>query len=359
MGNFMKKNWFICLLTVVFIGVTSFYIYDTNKGKLKGKTDSGKDVIYEVNGENTTADDFYDTLYETGGTSAIYHAFARAVSDTVETTEEMEQNAASQASTIISNYASSYSTDYQSQIASQLTALGYDGYDDLQQYLIDYLKQEQIAAEYARDNFDELKIRSISYLLIQPTYTNEDSETITRTDEEIEEIQAEVDEMIASGATFAEVAAAYSEDSSTASDGGYLGTIDVNTSNLDEAFFNAAMELEEGEISDWVYSENFGYFKIYANATTQESFEADYASRQETETTEDAEAEATASADTTEETTTSEIDPLDPYYDLLSNYDSTLFTVALWDRAEQIGLTFTDPDVETALKTYMGLDTED
>ena len=37
MGKFLKKNWFVVLVATLFIGVVGYYIYDTNKGKLKGK----------------------------------------------------------------------------------------------------------------------------------------------------------------------------------------------------------------------------------------------------------------------------------------------------------------------------------
>ena len=63
MGKFLKKNWFVVLVATLFIGVVGYYIYDTNKGKLKGKKANGEDVVYEINGNDTTASAFYDELY--------------------------------------------------------------------------------------------------------------------------------------------------------------------------------------------------------------------------------------------------------------------------------------------------------
>ena len=48
MGKFLKKNWFVVLVATLFIGVVGYYIYDTNKGKLKGKKANGEDVVYEI-----------------------------------------------------------------------------------------------------------------------------------------------------------------------------------------------------------------------------------------------------------------------------------------------------------------------
>ena len=114
MGNFLKKNWFVSLLIVVFAVISVYYIYDTNKGKLKGKTADGEDVVYEVNGDDITASEFYDSLYKNNGGSALYRAFASAVTKSVDTTDEMKSEAQSQASQIISNYYSQYGSSYQS-----------------------------------------------------------------------------------------------------------------------------------------------------------------------------------------------------------------------------------------------------
>ena len=115
---------------------------------------------------------------------------------------------------------------------------------------------------YARDFkliipvFDDLRIRQISYILVK----FEDSANVTAepTDDEKARMKA-VDDALASG-TFADAAIAHSEDDSSAPDGGNLGIIDKNASSLDAAFLEASLALKEGETSDWIRSENFGYF---------------------------------------------------------------------------------------------------
>ena len=79
MNSFMKKNWFVCLLIAVFAVISVYYIYDTNKGKLKGKTANGEDVVYSVNNTDVTASQFYDDMYKNNGTGALSQAFVRAV----------------------------------------------------------------------------------------------------------------------------------------------------------------------------------------------------------------------------------------------------------------------------------------
>ncbi len=341
MKDFVKKNWFVSILAVLFVFVSVYYIYDTNKGKLKGKTSGGEDVVYEINGENITAAQFYDAMYKNNGVAAIYHAFTRAVADqSVETTEEMKTLAANQANSIANSYYSSYGADYQNQLDSELKSMGYEGYESLEDYLIDYFKLEQIAEEYARDNFDDLQIRNISYLLIKPSAENteETDEEGTAADDVQTKMDA-VDEMLAGGASFAETATAFSEDDTTAAKGGVLGSIDKNTTSLDAAFQEAALALNEGETSDWVYSEQFGYFRIYCNASTPETFTKVYYEQNKVEGIE----------------TEYDAESLAAYEDLLNTYDSTLMQKAIWVKGQELGVTFTDETVADSLKNYMAV----
>ena len=75
MGKFLKKNWFVALIIVIFACISVYYIYDTNKGKLKGKTSDGEDVVYSVNDTDETASQFYDDLYKSSGNNAALSLF--------------------------------------------------------------------------------------------------------------------------------------------------------------------------------------------------------------------------------------------------------------------------------------------
>lgn len=324
MTNFLKKNWFVCLVIVLFAGVSIYYIYDTNKGKLKGKSVDGEDVVYSINDENITASALYDELYKTNGNSAIVTLIQKAVADqAVETTSDMKDTASTQASSIRSNYQSSYGDDYESQLNSDLKSTGFD---DLEEYLIYAQKINKISAEYAKNNFEDLQIRSISYILI--SFDDTSNPTDEPTTSEQEKMDA-VDKALADGDSFADVASEYSEDSSTAENGGLLGVIDANTTSLDSEFYAAAMALAEGETtSEWVRSSSFGYFRIQCNAAT---------------------------AETLEETYTDE----DPYLALVENYDTTLTYKALWAKIEELGIDFGgDEELEASVKEAFGVEEE-
>lgn len=320
MGKFLKKNWFVLLAVIIFGSMSSYYIYDTNKGKLKGKSTNGEDVVFSVNDQDTTASAFYDALYKQYGNSDIVTLFKRTVAvAAVETTNQIKDTAATQAKSIESNYESQYGTTYQDQLKKDLASTGYT---DLQAYLIDAQKINQITADYAKANFDDLKIRSISYILIK--YTDSANPTSEPTEDEKARMKA-VDDAFASGSDFATVATKYSEDASSAPNGGKLGVIDKNASNLDSAFLEAALALQEGETTDWVKSSQFGYFKIMCTAATQPTLEA---------------------------TNTS----TNPYVELVQSYDTTLENKAIYQKATELGIDYKgNTDLENTIKTALGI----
>ena len=334
MNNFVKKNWFVCLLIVLFAGISVFYIYDTNKGKLKGKTANGEGVVYSVGDTDVTATDFYNSMYESNGPAALFQKIATTVADkSVETTDAMKENAKTQAESVISNYATNYPTNYRQMLDSQLVSLGYSGMDGLEDYLVNVFKQTELTAQYVKDHFDELQVRNISYILVR--FENGDSGEGTPTEDEQNRMAA-VDHGLETG-TFEETATALSEDPSSAPNGGVLGTLDVNTTSLDSAFQEAALGLKEGEVSEWVYSSNFGYFRIKCNASTHEGMAKAY--REQNSLTEDV-----------------EVSDGDVYSSLLNTYDTTLTNKVIWEKAEELGLTFPDPEVEKAVRAYAGME---
>ena len=44
----LKKQWFVVLIALIFTSFAIYYIYDTNKGKLPGKSIDGKDVVATI-----------------------------------------------------------------------------------------------------------------------------------------------------------------------------------------------------------------------------------------------------------------------------------------------------------------------
>ena len=396
MREFIEKNKFVSVMIAVMAVAVLFFLTDSVTKKVPGKKSGGEDVVMEIDGQNTTVSAFYDEMYKSGASEALMQRFIRGVSSNgVETTDEMKSDAAEQAKSVVANFSSTTGDFTKEELDRQLKSLGYSGREELEEYLIDYAKQQKIVEDYLYNNFDDLKIRNISYILIRPEEKQEEasesSVTIEETASESEETSSEnsseiaeeeakddasaetQDEMLKSGKTFAETAKAHSEDPSTSKYGGVLGLVYKDTSSIDEAFLKAALELKEGETSNWVHSDSFGYFKIHCNAASDESVKKAY-TEQKTErekvdaeaskTTEDGTADSTAETSVTEEQSNpeqaeavqTEPDFETVYEEILNGYGTSLSNIALWEKGKELGVKFADEDIENKIKKSLGVD---
>lgn len=322
MKEFIKKYGVLTIIICFLIGAIGVYAYSQAQSTVPGKSVNGEDIVYSINNEDVSANTLYDQMYDINGIGSIYLTFEQAVLDqAIETTQDMEDIAAYNAQQIIANYQSSYGDGYEDYIVSALRQSGYESIADLQPYLISQLKGEELVKNYLADNPDiyaafeeEYQPRKVSHILVKMA----DSENPT--EEELAKVQ-EIEDALAAGDDFGTVATEYSDDSS-ASSAGSLGWMDVNT-NFVESFKEAALALEEGEVSDWVVSE-YGYHLIKCDESTYETLSQDS--------------------------------------DFVSNVltsDVSIKPKAVWAKAQELGVDFNgNSDLEAQLKQYMLLDEE-
>lgn len=323
MKEFIKKYGVLTLIICFLVGAIGVYAFSEAQKVIPGKKVNGEDIVFSINNEDVSANVLYDEMYETNGIGSIYLAFEKAVLDqAVETTEDMEDIAAYNAQQIISNYQSSYGSDYEQYIVSALKSSGYESIDDLEPYLITQLKAEELVKQYLTNNPDvyaafeeEYQPRKVSHILVQMA----DSENPT--EEELAKVK-EIEDALAAGEDFGTVATEYSDDSS-ASSAGSLGWMDVNTSYV-EPFKEAALALNEGEVSDWVVSE-YGYHLIKCDESTFDTLSQD-----------------------------------SEFVSNVLSSDITIKTKAIWDKAEELGVDFNGNDeLKTQLREYMLLEEGD
>ena len=322
MKEFIKKYGVLTIIICFLIGAIGVYAYSQAQSTVPGKSVNGEDIVYSINNEDVSANTLYDQMYDINGIGSIYLTFEQAVLDqAIETTQDMEDIAAYNAHQIIANYQSSYGDGYEDYIVSALRQSGYESIADLQPYLISQLKGEELVKNYLAENPDiyaafeeEYQPRKVSHILVKMA----DSENPT--EEELAKVQ-EIEDALAAGDDFGTVATEYSDDSS-ASSAGSLGWMDVNT-NFVESFKEAALALEEGEVSDWVVSE-YGYHLIKCDESTYETLSQDS--------------------------------------DFVSNVltsDVSIKPNAVWAKAQELGVDFNgNSDLEAQLKQYMLLDEE-
>ena len=208
-------------------------------------------------------------------------------------------------------------------MVSDLLALGYDSVDDLADYFVNYQKtmnflvetvtsdEEGTWANYAEEN----KPRVVSHILVKM------ADPENPTEEELAKV-ADVEAALANGDDFGTVASTYSDDSSAATQG-LLGYADANTSYVEE-FLTAMLALNEGETTDWVKTE-YGYHLIKCDSTSLDYFIENYK---------------------------------EDMLNAVLSYDPTVQPRAVWAKAQQLGISFTDETVKTDLMNYMGLESE-
>jgi foldase protein PrsA len=274
MKEFLKQNWFVGVIAVFFIGISIFYAYDQNKNNLPNKVVDGKDVVFSVGDTNFTADELYDELYKTYGKSELFLKFYMGVIDAnVEDTEELINQINNAVSQTVSYYKSYYG--YGLEDLDQM-ARYYYGYPDFTSYVKYQLKAEVLYSKYISENPEKYITEEfiakhnpgiISYCLIK--FDNPNNPTAEETDRLNTAQQAWCNEY--SVETFAEFATKFSEDPSTAGKGGKLGYVDDNSALVD-AFLKTALSLEEGQVSEWIFDENYGYFLIKCDSKKYQDY---------------------------------------------------------------------------------------
>lgn len=318
MKEFLKKNWFVAIIAVFFIVVSIVYSVNTAKNQLPTKTVDGKQVVFELGGKYFNADEVYDEMYKSYGKQKLFIMFKdEIVNQLVKVDDNMQNEITNAVLGTIQYYQNNYGQgeSYLNQLAKY-----YYGYNSFRDYVTASIKMEHYLKDYVQANSDELvtdelieesKPRIVSYCLIK----FDDPENPT------EEEKAKLEEAKAAWGkdynadTFAEFAKKFSQDTSTASNGGKLGYCDANSS-LYEEFKKQATALKEGECSDFFFDEQAGYFIIKCDSTKYEDYknETDFLST------------------------------------VLAANDG-LAEKVLWAKAEELGYSFADKEIEEYVKS--------
>ncbi len=317
MKDLLKKYWFIALSGVVLVGGIVYFAVDQFTGVMPSKQVEGKDIVFSVASTDYSADQLYDAMYEELGPAGMMQFIQRVVADSkIETTDAIIEEAKINVDTVVAQFQASYGADYESVLLQAVQQVGYESIDDLEQYFIDLLKYEEyanaIVAEEYEATKDELQPRILSHILVLM------EDPANPTEEELAKV-AEIEAQLDAGTSFAEVAFNHSEDSSAQSYGS-LGYVDVNTQFVPE-FLEAGLALEEGQVTDeWVVTD-YGYHLIKNDASTYETLKEEQS-----------------------------------FIDGFTAANPTLLLNQVWADAQDLGLTFTNPESQQELMDYLGID---
>jgi hypothetical protein len=213
-----------------------------------------------------------------------------------------------------------YDEEYLNQIARY-----YYGYDTFYDYMLYSNKSMSVFKDYIKTNIadlltDEKKAefnpRIVSYVVIAM------DDPANPTAEESSKLKAAQDAWASDTYTaenFGDFAAAYSQDGNAANKG-VFGYIDTKTTGIDETFLNTALSLKDGEVSEWVYSEQFGYFLIKCDTSD-----------------------------------TAALLEEDDFVSEVLNMNEGLQNKVMWQKAQDLGITFGDEEVEKIIKDHMNV----
>lgn len=320
----IKENWFVALVAALLVLAVGYYTYDMNSGKLPGKEVDGKDVVASIGDVNYFADDLYTELYgdeasaNSAGTQILFSFFERAVVDSaVELTDDMKLNIATAVTSVKQQYAGQ-----EAALIQQLQSMGYSGIEDLEAYFTHYFKLSELVTKAYDADLENLfapihkanQSRTVSHILVKIA----DFKNIT--DKEQKKMD-DIDAALKEGKDFAEIAKEFSDDGS-ASEGGYLGYMDKNTSFVPE-FLNAALKAEKGVVTEWVKTQ-YGYHRIVVNETELDALLKDEAIR-------------------------------DGIYSAIETANPKLNAQIIWDTAQDLDVKFANENIEKAIKEYLGI----
>ncbi|MCF0111988.1 MAG: peptidylprolyl isomerase [Erysipelotrichaceae bacterium] len=320
MTDLLKKNWFVVVVAVLFAGIAVFFAYDQNKDKLAGKTENGAGVVFAIDGKNFTADDLYDEYYKAGGADAAYMLMQRIVLDAyVETTDDLKKEAEDLAADYEAYFQNQYGVNAQEYLEYNLKAMGLD---TLYDYCLYNIKLENMISEYLKENAETLypafaeayKPRFVSHVLVKMDNPDAPTAEETKRFEEVKEAWENRGDM-----DFGTFAQTYSDDTGSAIQQGSIGYTDINSS-LVETFHEAALALEEGEVSEWIKSE-YGYHLITVTSTKMEDVMND-------------------------------VSFLESYLTFDSSFESNL----MWTKLQEKNVSFADPELEASIKSALGIE---
>ncbi|MBP3951457.1 peptidylprolyl isomerase [Bacillus suaedae] len=234
--------------------------------------DGAKDdteVIATVNGTSITEAEFVEELKAQGGSNILSNMVQRRVLDeAIETVEISEEEIEAELEVFRTEFQTNFGTENDEDILEVLKTeyqLEFESMDEfVDEYVLPPLALKKLGSEgvevtdenvqtYYDENTDEFIELEASHILVEDEAA----------------AQAVLDRLEA-GEDFAALAEELSTDPGSAANGGDLGAFKKGA--MVEPFFNAAVALEVGEISEPVESQ-YGFHVIKLNKRTEQAFE--------------------------------------------------------------------------------------
>lgn len=250
------------------------------------KTSNGDDIIATIKGKTITAEDLYQELKGSYGTDALINLIDSYIAEKEVTVTEDDEEYVQQVVDYYKDYAEYYGTDLATFLANYVGLTDISTEDEFYDYVLkDYKKtlavqkfigdeaKDEDLEEYYKENYSDSL--TVKHILIEVDSEAEDQDEadqeaydaavkliqkLNKTDKE------DLDEK------FEELAKNNSDDTATYSNGGLIE--EFTKSDVLEEFWDAAVELEDGEYTEEPVKTSYGYHIILKVSTTPvEKFE--------------------------------------------------------------------------------------
>ena len=261
------KTILVCIGMVV-IGVGIGFLL--KQPRVVPKLENGEEVLAKVDGKDFTANDLYTELKGQGGSTVLLSIIDDYIANTeiTDTKEAMDY-----AESYVANLKAQYEM-YNYNFEEALTGAGYANEEALvnavaKDHLLTlaaekYIKNNEISDSEIKDyyNSDIFGSMHVRYILIKPE-TTDDMTTEQKEEAENNALKEaeEIIEKLNNKENFEDLAKEHSDDPSTASQGGLFDGFTKD--EVVEEFWNASVELKDGEYTTAPVKSSYGYFVIY------------------------------------------------------------------------------------------------
>lgn len=235
----------------------------------KAKLKDGKEVVAEIEGKTITAEDLYDELRSQGGTTVLINMIDEFIANKeIETDESAKEYAQNQLDTLKAQYEQS-GQDF----TAALTSAGYKNENEFKELLILDYKKNKVVENYISDNLTDEEIQeyydndvfgemTVKHILITPETTDDMSEEDTeKAENEAKKKAEEVIEKLNNGEKFDDLVKEYSDDEGSKDNNGLVENFTKD--GVVSEFWDASIELKDGEYSKEPVKSEYGYHVIY------------------------------------------------------------------------------------------------
>ena len=269
------KNWnerkeFV--IACIIIAILAIVIILLACAKRIPKTKNGEEVLASINGLTITSDKLYTKLKESYGTNDVINLIDEYIAnDYVKKLTKDDEKYIDQVVDYYKQYADYYGTSFEDFLAQYVGISGVTNEKQFREYVTkDYKKtlavkkylgntisEEELKKEFKNNYKEKLTVRHILIEVNDDVKEEDAKKQAEDLIKQLDEVKNDADKL---EKKFKDLAYDNSNDTATYKDGGLFK--DFSKNGVDEAFYNAAVKLKNGEYTSKPVKSQYGYHVI-------------------------------------------------------------------------------------------------